>query len=386
MGEKYDFLIVGAGFSGAVLAERLAASGKKILIIDARDHIGGNCHDYRSGDIIVQKYGPHIFHTSEKKVADYLARFTKLTDYKHRVMANHQGKLYPIPINRDTINKFYDLDLKTEEEVIAFLEGKKLDIETIENSRDVVVSKFGEELYDAFIKNFTKKQWDKYPEELDKSILERLPIRYSDKFHYFDDEHQGMPDNGFSALFSAMLDSENIEIMLGTRFEDLGEDLEYSKLIFTGRIDSFFDYKHGKLDYRCINFVFDELDQEFYQDHPVVNYPGDDVGFSRITEYKRFHNTPSKKTMIGKEFFTWEGEAAYPVLDPKNKETLGKYTEEANGLKDVFFVGRLAEFKYYNMDKAILRALEVFDEIKCSEEPSENTENPEDLETSETTY
>ena len=184
---EYDYLIVGAGFSGAVLAERLASIGKKVLIIDKRDHIGGNCFDYLQGEIMVQKYGPHIFHTSSEEAHDYLLRFTRLNDYTHKVLALHGGEHYPIPINRDTINKFYKLNLKNEKEIIDFLETKKEKTEDIKNSEDVVVSKFGRELYDAFVKGYTKKQWDKYPNELDRSVLERLPVRYDSNPNYFND-------------------------------------------------------------------------------------------------------------------------------------------------------------------------------------------------------
>lgn len=363
--EKYNYVIVGAGFAGTVLAERLATQvNKKILIIDKRNHLGGNCYDYLSDEgILIQKYGPHIFHTISKKVFDYLSQFTEWNNYKHKVFAFFGGKFYSIPINLDTVNKFYNLNLRNEKELKEFLETKKIEIKEIKNSRDVVVSKFGMELYEAFVKNYTKKQWDKFPEELDKSVLERLPLKYNQNPYYFNDEYQGMPKLGFTKIFEKMLDNKNIKILLNTDFFKTKKNFKFGKLIFTGRIDQFFNYKFGKLDYRGINFVFENLNQENFQPNSVINYPSKDVKFSRITEFKKFYDKKSNNTIICKDFFVWDGEPSYPVINKKNLEILEKYEKEAEKLKNIIFVGRLAQYKYLNMDRVIENALDVFESI-----------------------
>ncbi|MFA5857127.1 MAG: UDP-galactopyranose mutase [Candidatus Pacearchaeota archaeon] len=367
--KKYDFLIVGAGFSGAVLAERLANElDKKVLIIDQRDHIGGNCYDYKDENgILIKKYGPHIFHTSNEDVWKYINKFTKFNDYKHKVIAYYKGKYYPIPINLDTVNQFYGTNHQTEEELKKFLEEIRVDVENIENSRDVVVSRFGEELYEAFVKHYTKKQWDKYPHELDKTVLERLPIKYNKDPFYFHDPYQGMPENGYSEIFQKMLNHPNIDVRLNTSFQDIINEIDHDKLIFTGRIDEYFDFKHGKLDYRSIKFSFEEHDKEEYQPNSVVNHTDKESEVCRVTEYKKFYDTKSNKTVICKEIFDWDSTIAYPMPDKKNKELVQKYIEEAENLKNIYFAGRLGKYKYFNMDKVIEDSLELFKKIKDEE-------------------
>ena len=364
---KYDYLIVGAGFAGAVLAERLAnMAGKKVLIIDKRDHIGGNCYDYiDENGIVVQKYGPHIFHTNNKNVFDYLSHFTVWNNYKHKVLAFYKDKYYPIPINRDTINLFYGINLRSEEELKRFLESKKININKITNSEEVVISLFGNELYEAFVKHYTKKQWDRYPNELHKSVLERLPIKYDANPYYFpNDSYQGMPVGGFSKMFEKILDHENIDIKLGTEFLDIKNDVQYRKMIFTGRIDEFFGNKFGKLEYRCIDFSFEIFNEENYQPNSVVNYTAKDTEFSRVTEFKKFYKNICSKTVICKERFNWCGELSYPVITEENSKLLQLYKKEAAKLRDVLFLGRLAQYKYLNMDQVVGEGLRMFDRIK----------------------
>lgn len=358
----YDFLIVGAGFAGSVLAERIANKlNKKVLVIDKRNHIGGNCYDYLSKNgILIQKYGPHIFHTNNKKVFDYLSKFTEWADYRHKVIAFHQGKYYPVPINLDTINRLYNINLNNEKELRNFLETKRIKIKRIENSRDVIVSKLGEEIYESFVKYYTKKQWGVYPEELDKSILGRLPTRYDRNPYYFDDKFQGMPRSGFGRMFKKMLDSRNITVMLDTDFFDIKDKIKYEKLIYTGALDRFFEYKHGKLKYRSNNFVFETLNQESFQPNSVVNYPDNDVGFLRVTEFKKFYGVNSAGTVTCKEIFGWDGEPSYPVIDERNQKLAKKYLSEAKKLKDTIFIGRLAQYKYLNMDEVAEEALSRF--------------------------
>jgi len=361
MKKDYDFLIVGAGITGIVLARELDAIGKKVLLIDKKDHIGGNCYDYadeRTG-ILIQKYGPHIFHTKNEAVFNYLKRFCEFNDYKHKVIAFYDGEYYPIPINLETVNKFYLKQINSSEELKDFLEEKREKIVEIKNSEDVVVSKFGKELYEAFVKDYTKKQWDKYPSELDKSVLERLPIKYDKDPYYFPGQWQGMPIQGFTKMFENMLRNTGVEIMLETSFFQLDKDISYNFAIYTGPIDEFFNNKFGKLQYRSITFDLEYHDED-YQPNSVVNYPDKNVKFSRITEFKKFYELPDGETVIYRETFNWGGEPSYPLFDNTNKELLSKYLEEANSLKNVFFAGRLGRYKYLDMDKAVEEALDLF--------------------------
>jgi len=364
--KKYDYLIVGTGFAGSVMAERIANKlNKKVLIIDKRPHIGGNCHDTldKTG-ILVQQYGPHIFHTNNKQVFNYLSQFTTWKNYQHKVVALYKGNYYPIPINRDTINKFYNIKLRNEKEAKDFLKTKKNELQNIKNSKDVVISKFGTELYEAFIKYYTKKQWGKFPEELDKSILKRLPIKYDNNPYYFKDSYQGMPTKGFAHIFNKMLKHKNITILLKTDFFKLRSNITYKKLIFTGRIDQFFDYKFGQLEYRRSNFLFNKLNKSSYQPNSVVNCTDKNAKFTRVTEFKKFYNKRTPNTIICKEVFGKRGETTYPVINNKNLKLLTKYKNAAKNTKNVMFLGPLAQYKYLNMDQVIKESLNKFAHIK----------------------
>lgn len=363
--EECDFLIVGAGFAGCVLAERLAnVLGKKVIIIDKRGHLGGNCYDFVDDDILVQKYGPHIFHTSNSVVWEYISQFSKFNNYKHKVIAFYKGKYYPIPINLETVNSFYNLHFNSEDELRSFLDKKRLKIKSISNSRDVVLSKFGNDLYEAFVKKYTKKQWDKYPEELDKQVLERLPIKYDSDPYYFADKYQGMPIGGFTKIFEKMVNHEKIDLRLNTDFFMIKDKIKYKKLIFSGRIDKFFGYKFGKLKFRGIELDIKKLNKKSFQSNSVVNYTDDDVKFSRITEFKKFYENNSDKTIICYESFSWGGVSGYPVMDIENSSLLKRYIEEAKKLETIYFIGRLGKYKYINMDQVIAESLELFDKLK----------------------
>ena len=363
MNKKYDFLIVGAGISGITLAERLASIGGKILLIDKRNHFGGNCYDFKREGILIQRYGPHIFHTNNKKVFEYLKKFTKFNKYQHKVLAYYNKKYFPIPINLNTVNKFFYINLKDKKELKSFLKKKKKKIKKIKNSEEVIISKFGKELYEAFIKNYTKKQWDKYPSELDKSILERLPIRYDKNDKYFDDLSQGMPEKGYTKMFEKMLFNKKIILKLNTSYNKRLKSIA-KKIIWTGRIDNYFDEKLGELEYRGIKFFFQWFKLKNFLPNSVVNFPEKKPKYSRITEFKRFYETPSKKTIICKEFFLWGGEPAYPVNTLKNTKLLKKYESLAKKEKDIFFLGRLGKYKYLNMDQCVEEALDLFEELK----------------------
>lgn len=357
--EEYDYLVVGAGFAGAVMAERLASLNKKVLIIDKRDHIGGNCYDYDDEGIFVQKYGPHIFHTKSKEVFDYLSQFTSWIEYKHKVLAFFNNEYYPIPINLTTVNKFYNINLKTEEELKKFLDTKKVYVDEINNSRDVVVSKFGYDLYEAFVKHYTMSQWDKFPEELDKSILERLPIRYNENDYYFDEPYEKMPQLGFTSLFQKLLDNKNITIKLGVDFFKIKNEVKYKKLIYTGRLDEFFGFMYGELEYRSLEFNIEKHNLSSYQPNAVVNHTGKNSSFFRLTEFSKFYNFKSNNTIICKERKSSNGEPSYPLLNDKNLNLLKRYLSEMSNCENVIFVGRLAQFKYYNMDQIVQECLNI---------------------------
>ncbi|HEY0046138.1 MAG TPA: UDP-galactopyranose mutase [Flavobacterium sp.] len=364
-----DIVIIGAGISGAVLAERYASTGKKVLIIEKRDHIAGNCYDYiDENGILVSKYGAHLFHTNEEDVWEYVNKFSEWYDWEHRVLAKVDGKLVPIPVNITTVNELFDLSLSNEKEMSDWLEANRLPIENPKDGREAVLNKVGTELYEKMFRHYTKKQWDKYPEELHASVLERIPVRNNFDDRYFSDKYQALPKGGYTKIFENLLASPNIEVLLNTDYFDIADDLGgFEKLFYTGPIDRFFGFKHSleqKLEYRSINFVSETVDQEFYQENSVVNYPGTEVDFTRIIEYKHFGNQKSDKTTIVREFTVDEGEPYYPVPNSRNQDIYNLYKEETEKLTDVFFVGRLANYKYFNMDQAFKNALDLFKKLE----------------------
>ena len=360
----FDYLIVGAGFAGSVLAERLAnGSDKKILICDKRNHIGGNAFDfYNDEGILIHKYGPHIFHTNSKEVVDYLEQFTEWRSYEHRVLASVDGKLLPIPINLDTINELYGLNL-TAFEVEEFFATKAEKCEYIKTSEDVVVSKVGRELYEKFFKNYTKKQWDLDPSELDASVTSRVPTRTNRDDRYFTDSYQMMPKFGYTKMFEKMLDHPNIKIMLNCDYREIADEIGYKEMIYTGAVDSFFDYEYGKLPYRSLEFKHETHDSEQFQIAPVVNYPNEQA-FTRITEFKYLTGQKHDKTSIVYEFPQASGDPYYPIPRKENAELYAKYKTLADAETDVHFVGRLATYRYYNMDQIVAQALTTYGKIE----------------------
>ncbi|GEM65939.1 UDP-galactopyranose mutase [Sphingobacterium faecium NBRC 15299] len=362
----YDFLIVGCGFAGAVLAERLAEEGNKVLIVDKRDHIAGNAYDYYNEEgILIHKYGPHIFHTNSEEVFRYLSRFTEWRPYEHRVLGSVDGLLVPIPINLTTINELYGKNL-TSDEVTDFLASKAEKRNPILTSEDVVVNVVGKELYEKFFKGYTKKQWDLDPSELDASVTARVPTRTNKDDRYFTDSFQAMPKNGYTEMFKKMLSHRNISIMLQTDYKDIIDVIPFRTLIYTGPIDSYFDYCYGQLPYRSIDFKFETLDQEVYQETGTINYPTSNL-FTRITEFKYLTGQKNPKTTIVYEYPTAEGDPYYPIPRKQNQDIYNLYKKLSEEHPNVYFTGRLGTYKYYNMDQVVAQSLVLFRKIKNQE-------------------
>ena len=358
---KTDYLIIGAGLSGATLAERFASKlDKKVIIVDSRNHIAGNCFDfYNDAGILIQKYGPHIFHTSSEVVWNYLSNFTEWNNYVHRVIAYVNGSEVYLPISLDTMERLYGYTF-TPEELKEYFECRRIKLDKITNSRDVIVSQVGEELYDLFFKNYTKKQWGVYPDELDAQVTKRLPVRFNRDTRYFTDKYQGIPRYGYAKMVEKMLTHENIRIIVNTDYKEVIDEIEFDKAFYTGPIDYFFDYKFGKLPYRSLEFKMETLDVEQYQNAAVVNYPND-YDFTRITEFKQFYFQKHHKTVICREYPKPDGDPYYPVPNDDNQNIYLRYREEACRLDKFVFTGRLAEFSYLNMDEVVLKSINLVD-------------------------
>lgn len=354
---QFDFLIVGAGFTGSVVAERLATAGYKILIIDQRNHIGGNAHDKLDQyGVLIHQYGPHIFHTNSEKIFEYLSRFTDWRPYEHRVLAKVGDKLLPIPINQTTINKLYDLNLD-EDGVRDYLNKVRIPVDPIKTSEDVVLNNVGQDLYEKFFKGYTKKQWNLDPSELGSEVTSRIPTRTNTDDRYFTDNYQYMPLKGYTEIFRNILDHKNIKIELETNFSDIKEKIKYRFLIFTGPIDAYFDYCHGRLPYRSLKFNHEHIQNcLFFQKTATINYPND-YKYTRITEFKHLTHQTHSGTSIVKEFPTSEGDPYYPIPTKQNQSLYKKYEAEAAKLNTVFFLGRLGQYRYYNMDQVVGAAL-----------------------------
>ncbi|HLH57263.1 MAG TPA: UDP-galactopyranose mutase [Verrucomicrobiae bacterium] len=358
----FDYLIVGAGYAGSVLAERLACgSGKQVLLVDRRPHIAGNAYDhYDESGILVHKYGPHIFHTNSKEVFDYLSRFTSWRPYQHKVLASVDGRLVPIPINLDTINQLYGLNLNSFQ-MEEFLSSRAEIRQPVVTSEDVVVSKVGRELYEKFFRGYSRKQWGLDPSELDAQVTARVPTRTNRDDRYFTDVYQAMPKHGFTRMFANMLDHPNIHLLLNTDYRDVKDILPYREMIYTGPVDEFFNFEFGKLPYRCLEFRHETMNQPQFQPVAVVNYPND-YEFTRVTEFKHLTGQEHPKTSVVYEYPRAEGDPYYPIPRKENAEIYQKYQALAEQ-SGVQFVGRLATYKYYNMDQVVAQALTVYARI-----------------------
>jgi UDP-galactopyranose mutase len=367
-----DWLVVGAGFSGSVLAERLASEhGAKVLVIDRRPHIGGNAYDrLDEAGILIHQYGPHIFHTNSDRIFDYLSRFTEWRPYEHRVLAEVDGQLVPIPINRTTVNRLYGLDLSTDGEVETFFQSRAQERPAIRTSEDVVVSVVGSELYEKFFKHYTRKQWGFDPSELDKSVTARVPTRTSDDDRYFTDKYQVMPKDGYTALFERMLDHPNISVSLGVDYRVLADAYPEARIVYTGQIDEYFGFCYGALPYRSLRFDHVTLDKEWHQPVGVINYPQTEQ-FTRVTEYKHLTGQESASTSLTYEYPSADGDPYYPIPRPESYELYKRYEELARAEKNVHFVGRLATYRYYNMDQVVGQALATFDRLSKQRQAAE---------------
>jgi UDP-galactopyranose mutase len=369
----FDYLIVGAGFAGSVLAERLAAGlGKRVMLIDRRPHIGGNAYDGCDADgVLVHRYGPHIFHTNAQRLVDYLSRFTQWRPYQHRVLASVDGQLLPMPINLTTLNRLYGLQLGPEE-AERFLAARAERIETPRTAEDVVVGQVGRELYEKFFRGYTRKQWGLDPSQLDKAVTSRVPTRTSLDDRYFLDSFQQMPLHGYTRLFENMLDHSNIRVVLGTDFADVRDEVRFGHLIYSGPIDEYFDCRYGRLPYRSLQFRHETLDQEWLQPVAVVNYPSPEVPYTRITEYKHLTGQQHRKTSVTYEYPSAEGEPYYPVPRPENEALYRRYRDLAKDLRDVTFVGRLGSYRYYNMDQIVAQALAAYERIAAEAQAADS--------------
>jgi len=359
----YDYLVVGAGFAGCVIAERLASAlDKRVLICDKRPHIGGNAYDeYNEHGVLVHKYGPHIFHTNSREVFTYLSRFTEWRPYQHRVRASVDGCIVPIPINLDTINTLYGTSF-TSFELADFFKRMAEPRDQIRTSEDVIVSQVGRELYEKFFRNYTRKQWGLDPSELDAIVTARVPVRTNRDDRYFTDTYQAMPLRGFTRMFERMLAHPKINILLNTDYRDVEGTIAYDEVVFTGPVDEYFDYQFGKLPYRSLAFRHETINAAAVQPVAVINYPND-YEYTRVTEFKHLTGQEHPKTSIVYEYPQAEGDPYYPIPRAENAALYRKYQELANQTPGVHFVGRLGTYKYYNMDQVVAQALTTFAKI-----------------------
>ncbi len=359
----FDYLIVGAGFAGATMAERLAThGGKRVLICDKRPHIGGNAFDYyNEHGILIHRYGPHIFHTNSAEVFGYLSRFTEWRPYQHRVRASVDGQLVPIPINLDTINQLYGTSY-TSLELEAFFASVAEPRSPLKTSEDVIVNRVGRELYEKFFKHYTRKQWGLDPSELDASVTARVPVRTNRDDRYFTDTYQAMPLQGYTRMFERMLQHPNIHVLLNSDYRDIKALIPHAQLIYSGPVDEYFDHCYGKLPYRSLRFQWETRDMATAQSAPVINYPNDHL-YTRVTEFKYLSGQEHPKTTLVYEFPTDEGDPYYPVPTAANAALYARYQALANETADVQFLGRLGTYKYYNMDQVVAQALASYSKL-----------------------
>ncbi len=360
---KTDVLIAGAGYAGAVLAERLANAGKQVVIVEKRPHIGGNAFDETDAHgVLIHRYGPHIFHTKNRAVFEYLSRFTEWLPYEHRVLAQVNGKLLPFPINRDTLNRLYGLSLD-EPAAAEFLEKARVPREIIRSSEDLVLNSVGHDLCEKFFRNYTRKQWGLDLSELSSGVAGRIPVRTNQDDRYFTDDYQFMPKDGYTAMFRRVLEHKNITVELGVDFFQQRSKIQAAMTVYTGPLDAYFGSRLGKLPYRSLRFEHQHLPgTEKFQPVAQVNYPND-FDYTRITEFKHMTGQRHSGTSIMREYPQAQGDPYYPVPRAANEALAAQYRDLAAAEKDVLFVGRLAQYRYYNMDQAVAAALKLSSEV-----------------------
>jgi UDP-galactopyranose mutase len=359
--ERFDVCVVGAGFAGAVMAERAASHGLRVLVLDRREHIAGNAFDHRDEHgVLVHRYGPHIFHTNAPRVSDYLSRFTDWRPYEHRVLAEVDGQYVPMPINRTTINRLYGLALRSDAQTQAFYDRVAEPCEAPRTSRDAVVARVGVELYELLFRGYTRKQWGLDPSQLDAAVCGRLPVRTDADDRYFTDEFQRMPREGYTAMFERMLDHPLIEVRTGVGHAGLVEQPRARTLVWTGPIDAYFGGGLGALPYRSIEFrlqTHSVAPAELRQPVGTVNYPGAEFEYTRSTEFRHLTGEAGSHTTIAYEYPCAEGDPYYPIPRPENRALYERYRALGAQQRDVVFVGRLARYQYLNMDQVVAQAL-----------------------------
>ena len=366
---QQPIIIVGAGISGATIARKYAEDGEQVIVVDKRDHIGGNTYDFvNEHGVLMAKYGAHIYHDSDDETWEFVSRFTEWIPYEHRVKSHVEGKLVPVPTNIDTYNEVLGENWTDGEKLKEWVESQHPEITEPKNSEESALKRIGSDIiYEKMFKNYTKKQWDKYPSELDASVMERIPVRYDHNDRYFGDKYEGIPKEGYTVMVRNMLDHENIKVILGRDYHDM--DLpEPKKLFYTGKIDTYFGEKFGKLEYRSIEFEHETHKTQSYQDHAVINYPGEEFPYTRIIEHKKFFGPEFQNlpvTTITREYSIAGGEPYYPVPNQANRDLYEKYKAEAEKLEqqNIYFIGRLASYKYFNMNQAIRAALDLYNRL-----------------------
>lgn len=359
----FDHLVVGAGFAGAVLAERLASQlGRRVLVVDKRPHVGGNAFDeHDAAGILVHRYGPHLFHTNSERIVRYLSQFTAWRPYEYRALTSVEGRLLPFPVNLDTVNRLYDLAM-TSSELEAFFARVRVPNPRPRNAEEMVTSQVGRDLYEKFFRGYTRKQWGRDPSELDVSVTARVPARTDRDDRYFTDVFQAIPQHGYTALFQRMLDHPSIRVEVGTSFREIASRVRFDELIWTGPIDEFYGHRFGPLPYRSLQFQFETHDHEWFQPAAAVHYPNDH-DWTRITEAKHITGQLHPQTTITREFPTSEGDPYYPIPCADARRRYERYRELARATPDVRMVGRLATYRYLNMDQVVGQALATFDAI-----------------------
>jgi UDP-galactopyranose mutase len=360
----FDTLVVGAGFAGSVLAERLAnILGQRVLVVDKRPHVGGNAYDcYDDAGLLIHPYGPHIFHTNSADIFEYLSKFTEWRPYQHRVLASVDGQQVPMPINLDTVNRLYGLKL-TAFEMQGWLESIAEKLDRVETAEDAVVSKVGRDLYNKFFRGYTRKQWGLDPSNLDASVTARIPTRTNRDDRYFADTYQAMPKHGYTRMFGRMLAHPNIKLMLNTDYREIVDLVPWKHMVYSGPIDAFFNHRHGKLPYRSLEFRHVSIAREQFQPVGTVNYPND-YEYTRISEFKHLTGQQHSSTSVVYEYPRAEGDPYYPVPRAENAAIYKLYADDAEQLTNVTFVGRLATYKYYNMDQVVGQALAAFKRLQ----------------------